>query len=370
MDLDPEVQITNTPNTGGTKRQLADRSPETAEPIRANKQTKLDYMGLCRKAQTNLDDLRRQVTMTTLAVNDKTSWKEAKDKFLGLFTKVVDSMDVNMNVVSDMAAGIGNYQEEIETKDRKISELHEKVIQLERRKDSQDIKESQDIMAGEIRQAMTQFKVLDLDIGKETEDRQEIVKEAAKALNERIRSDVKEKWQGATRQAKIIPVGRKTTKRQVDGKDIHTVPVLIKIDDKDDRWQAEEALRKSNVFPAFHWPQAMLPYIRQFRKDMVDNGIDENNNYIRIRPEDRLGKLRIRGDAKAKDNGKFETRAYWNVPTADVTKVVNNPELVKIQMVARNKLAPAAYLTRFLWVSRKTNSAPDRKSFLQQSPTV
>jgi hypothetical protein len=41
-------------------------------------------------------------------------------------------------------------------------------------------------MVGEIRQAMTQFKVLDLDIGKETEDRQEIVKEAARALNEKI----------------------------------------------------------------------------------------------------------------------------------------------------------------------------------------
>jgi hypothetical protein len=207
--------------------------------------------------------------------------------------------------------------------------LTERVKELEKRKDSQEIKDSQDEMASEIRQAMTTFKVMDLDLEKETDDRKTIIDKTGESINKKIRSDLKETWTSVTRTAKIIPVGRKTTKRQAEGKDIITIPVLIKIDDRDSRWQAEECLRKSKIHPTFHWPQGMMGHVKKFRQDIVDSGIDDKDYYIRIRPEDRNGRLRIRGDIKKKDGGKFEPKAYWCVPAMDANLNSSNSDLIK-----------------------------------------
>jgi hypothetical protein len=123
----------------------------------------------------------------------------------------------------------------------------------------------------------------------------------------------------------------------VEGKEINTVPVLIRIEDREDRWQAEEVLRKSNMHPSFHWPQGMMGHVKKFRQEIVDSGISEQDNYIRIRPEEKNGKLRIRGDVKAKTNGRFETKVYWQVPPMDNGLVAMNPDLVKAQWVGPPK---------------------------------
>jgi hypothetical protein len=255
-------------------------------------------MTICEKVGKGMDELKGQLVKTRRLINDRTSWKDAKDSFLTMFDTVVDTVEINANAITDVAAMADKYETEIEKKDRTISILTERVKELERRKDSQEIKDSQDEMASEIRQAMTSFKVMDLDQEKETDDRKTIIDKSEEAINKTIRSDMKETWTSVTRTAKIIPVGRKTTKRQVEGKDIVTVPILIKIDDRDSRWQAEECLRKSKIHPTFHWPQGMIGHVKKFRQDIVDSGIDDKDYYIRIRPEDRNGKLRIRGDIK------------------------------------------------------------------------
>jgi hypothetical protein len=139
-----------------------------------------------------------------------------------------------------------------------------------------------------------------------------------------------------TGQAKILPVGRKTTKRDTDEGETWTVPVLVRIEDRETRWKAEDTLRKSNVHPAFHWPQGMLPYVKQYRKDLLDSGISDKDNYIRIRPEDRFGKLRIRGDVKPKAGGKFTARAYWDIPPMDAGLLTGNPALTKPQWVKQD----------------------------------
>jgi hypothetical protein len=339
---DPGTQSApGTPATG-QKRTLEDRSPDVTPDGRTKR---INLMDLCVDTATDMDNLKKVLSTTTLTVNDKTSWKEAKDKFLGLFSTVVDTMERNMNTVTDVAAAVGKFQDLIDSKDKTIKALEEKIVMLERRKDSQEVKDSQELMASEIRQAMTHLKVMDLDMVKETDNRKDIIECAAKALNGKIRSDLTAKWAGATRSAKVVPLGKKTVKRQTDGKEINTVPVLIRIEDREERWQAEEVLRKSNVHPSFHWPQGMMGHVKKFRQEIVDSGVSESENYIRIRPEDKNGKLRIRGDVKAKTNGKFETKVYWSVPPFDNALISLNPELVKPQWTgptARGRnLAPA-----------------------------
>jgi hypothetical protein len=73
----------------------------------------------------------------------------------------------------------------------------------------------------------------------------------------------------------------------------------------------------------------MMGHVKKFRQDIVDSRIDDKDYYIRIRPEDRNGKLRIRGDIKKKDGGKFEPKAYWCVPAMDANLNSSNPDLIK-----------------------------------------
>jgi hypothetical protein len=165
-------------------------------------------------------------------------------------------------------------------------------------------------MTSEIRQAITHFKIMDLDVSRETDNRKDIIYNTARAINDKIRTDLAGKWGAATRTAKIVPLGRKRVKRTVDEKDINTVPVLVRIEDREDRWQAEEVIRKSNVHPSFHWPQGMMGHVKKFRQEIVDSGVSEQENYIRIWPEERNSKMRICDDIKAKANGKFVTKVY------------------------------------------------------------
>jgi hypothetical protein len=94
-------------------------------------------MGMCVDAATDMDSLKKAFNLTTLTVNDKTSWKEAKDKFLGLFSVVVDTIEKNMNTVTDIGAVVGKYEEKLEAKDKIIQGLEDKEASLKKRKEEE-----------------------------------------------------------------------------------------------------------------------------------------------------------------------------------------------------------------------------------------
>jgi hypothetical protein len=77
----------------------------------------------------------------------------------------------------------------------------------------------------------------------------------------------------------------------------------------------EDILRSSKVYPGFHWPQEMLSVVKDYKTVLKDNGLNEETTYVRIRPTERDGRVRIRADYKAKEgNGKFSTKATWTPP--------------------------------------------------------
>jgi hypothetical protein len=316
----------------GSKRTLDERSPDNDRQDRVSKMKKLDIMDMCKQAESTMDNVKIKLGETALKLQAKTTVNEVKDRFMELFETFAEAIDKNMTIMTDMAGGIHDYQTALERKDVVIARLEDKVKDLEARRIGQDVKESQDIMGGELKLAMTQFKVLDLDLGKESEDRKEITELATRAIKSKVRTDISKDWEEAAKGAKVIPVGRKTVKRQTDKGDIWTVPVLVRIEDKESRWRAEDILRKSNVHPAFHWPQGMLEHVKTFKQELVKAGHNDKDNYIRIRPEERAGKIRIKGDVKSKAGGRFVTKAYWNVPTADATFTSRNPDLIRIQL--------------------------------------
>ena len=47
----------------------------------------------------------------------------------------------------------------------------------------------------------------------------------------------------------------------------------------------------------------MVGVVKDYKKVLKENGVDEDRTYIRIRPAERDGKVRVKADLKAKDGG-------------------------------------------------------------------
>jgi hypothetical protein len=90
------------------------------------------------------------------------------------------------------------------------------------------------------------------------------------------------------------------------------------VDDRENRWELEDLLRQSKVYLAFHWG-----------RDMVGSSLKERYDdkpYIRIRPEERDGKWRIKADVKPKDgNERFHLGATWEIPPMCLEVRKKNP---------------------------------------------
>jgi hypothetical protein len=172
-----------------------------------------------------------------------------------------------------------------------------------------EAKASKKDMEEKVKVAATQFKVMDLDVGGAFADRKELTDAAKKALQNKVRTDLGAEYDDKIKQALIRVLSSKAYKRQGEAGKFWTAPVLVTIQDRETRWQVEDTLRKSKVFPGFHSPREMVDSVKAYRKVLDDMGFSDQDYYVRIRPEQRDGALRVRADAKEKEGtGTVETR--------------------------------------------------------------
>jgi hypothetical protein len=327
---------------GKDKRKIDDRSPQ-GDKDQASKRNMTDKdrgkdgqkskdkdneedmdmsFDFCERLTEKMDKLKGTVasTLTLMEVEKNPSMTEIKNWMTTLAKAQMSGMDDMACLVSEMFSEMDSMQEEIRTKDKEITKLQEQVaIQdtavkaVAKTKDTIEIKASSKDMEDRLKVAMTQFKVMDMDIGKETDNRQEIVSNGMKALKDKIRSDMRTEWEKLTDGVEVAPLMKRTAK--ATGKDFYTAPLLFTVPDRNRRWRMEEILRNSKVFPGFHWPQEMLPVIKGYKEVLKDNGVNEETTYVRIRPNDRDGKVKLRADVKGKEGaGRFAAKASWNAP--------------------------------------------------------
>ena len=58
--------------------------------------------------------------------------------------------------------------------------------------------------------------------------------------------------------------------------------------------------------------------MKEMKKALKEGRVDESTHYVRMRPDNRDGKWRIRADTKPKEGeGRFVFKASWPVPPAD-----------------------------------------------------
>ena len=263
-------------------------------------------------------------------------------------TVLVSCLQVQASNLSDIAGTITSLNEIITDLQEENNELRTELEEVKNLRESQQYKESCREMEVQVREAVAKVKVMDLDFGACLTDRKQLQDTARDRLKEKVRSDLRDRYDTLMARASLAVISRATTRRAYPEGEKWTAPILLTIPDKETRWETEDILRKSNVFPSFHWPKEMIEPVKVLRKAIVDSGIDEATHYIRIRPEDRDGRLRLRADTKPKaGSGKFTIRATWNIPALDNTIRNRNRDWAKPTMAARTeKTGPQARLAQ------------------------
>ena len=307
------------------KRKQEDRSPQYDEQVRKNRKMGNDMessFDFCQRMSNIMDNYKTKVstTLTMAEMESNPGCGDIKAWMVSLARHHMKGMDDMACMLTEMHEEMDNLNTELKGKDKKIRELQEELAAQDTvvkavvvTKDKIEVKASSKEMEDRLRQATTQFKVMDVDIGKETDNRTEIITRGMAAIKEKVRSDMQEEWTKLAEGVDVAPLVRKTAKPT--GKDHYSAPLLFTVQDKAKRWRMEEILRNSKIYPGFHWPQEMMTVLKDYKTVLKDNGVDDSTTYIRIRPVEREGKVKLRADTKNKEgSGKFSTRATWEAP--------------------------------------------------------
>jgi hypothetical protein len=242
--------------------------------------------------------------------------KDLKDSFIDVMKKFVMSViEAHGTMVSDLISQIMELESRVEETQDELMASKERVKDLENCREKSDVKLSRKEMTEKVAASARQFKILDVDFGKEMNDRKELVNAAKEKIGLKVRSDKRARYEELIRKASFQVLSKATTKRkeQDSDKDIWTAPILVSLDDRENRWELEDLLRQSKVYPTFHWGRDMIGLVKDMRTSIKEKYDDKY--YIRIRPEERDGKWRIKADVKAKDStDKFRLGATWDVP--------------------------------------------------------
>jgi hypothetical protein len=111
----------------------------------------------------------------------------------------------------------------------------------------------------------------------------------------------------------LTPFKSRKRKEQDTDKEIWTAPILLSVDDRENRWELEDILRQSKVYPNFHWSKEMVGLVKDMRNNLKEKFDDKY--FVRIRPEERDGKWRIKADVKPREgNERFKLGATWEIP--------------------------------------------------------
>ena len=251
-------------------------------------------------------------------------------KAAGDFAKVRDCMVKHLKGVvtfqtrmsshlSDLCNRVTQMEDLLEKAQAREAKANEKIESMERIRESTDIKASRAEMGKKMEVAVTQVKILDLSLDTQTDDRKELMHAVRCRLKAKVKADDQPRYEELVRKSAVQVLANKSVKRKrkSDGQDIWTAPVVLAIPDRETRWEMEDLLRRSKIYPTFHWPKEFLDPLKRMREELSKK-IDEDSHYVRIRPVLADGKWRIRADTRAKEgNDRFSAAASWEMPPLD-----------------------------------------------------
>ena len=244
--------------------------------------------------------------------------------------EMLRGMDEVMSAMSDCVQTDRRDKEEYRRKaEDTMQKLNEKAreaeVRLEAMKSARDRalrKESEQVTIDKLRLTARQIKYVDVDFGRVTRDRKEIIEKMIGYMKEDVNLADWKRADTLIRRTKIIILGKETVRRElVDGDSlrwIFTVPILLEFRSENDKLELEDMLRAGGWYSVFHWPAECLEFVREVRAETSRMGYSDQAHYIKVRPEEKEGKLMIKVDVKPKiEGGRFKTVAFWGIPPAD-----------------------------------------------------
>jgi hypothetical protein len=277
------------------------------------------------------DDLHVKITGINSAIGElkqgtMKDFREALTDVLGKL--VVPILEDQGSLISDLIEGISVLESRIEYLTSEKEKNDERMESLEKCRESVELKGSRKDMTERVSTASKQFKIMDIDFGKEMSDRKELMAKAKEIMAEKVRSDKRARYEELLRHASLQVLARSTTRRkpQKEDKEIWTAPILFTVEDRETRWEMEDTMRASNLHPTFHWNREMVGLVKEMRGTLKER-FPEEKKYIRIRPEEREGRWKIKADIKPKEGEghRFRLGATWDIPPMCPEVRKNNP---------------------------------------------
>ena len=240
---------------------------------------------------------------------------------------MVEAMEAVMNGLSDAVQkdrlGSERVEEQLKSRitnvEQRVQETENKLEVLKRSKDRQVWKESVQAMTKKIGLGDRQLKYVDIDYGRVTNSKREIVEKTIAYMKEDVGQDGGRRLEVIMRRTRFILLGKETVLRTLDDQNIYTVPVLLEFRSVNDKVEVEEMLREVGWYPVYHWPKECMEFVKDARLEVRRMGFQEDRYFVKIRPDWRDGAMEIRGEVKEnRAGGKFRTVAIWDVPPADI----------------------------------------------------
>ena len=175
------------------------------------------------------------------------------------------------------------------------------------------VAESVKQMEEKVREASWALKVVNMDLDLETENKRLIVRKVLGEVRRKVRQEDAGQVDRVLRRTRVVVLGRKTEGRKVGDRTIWSVPILFQCLDKKDVKDLEWGLKGGGVFPTVHWPEEVMEFINSIKREVRDES-PEQRNWIRVRPVEVEGQIRIRVDKKLSGVGRFKLCGEWTCP--------------------------------------------------------
>jgi hypothetical protein len=315
-----------------------ERSPQVEEVRQTRRRLNEFDMGVC---FTKIGNTMKQRTEEVLA--------KAPEGLKGLLG---ESLGVLMQAVEEIMIGMsdGIKQERIEREltdkkqDDRLAELEEKVKEVTNITGSLTnnnvrgrIRESVREMEKKVEEANCGVKVLDIDIGKDTDDRRDIVRRALDTVRSYAREDSQRWLDTILKRTRVVVLGKRTVRRTArDDRTEFSVPILFQCRDRRDAEDLDSILRGAGYYPSFHWPREIMDFVGAVREEVRKMGFSDREYFQRIRPEYRDGALQIKAEVKQKEgNGRFQLKGVWGCPPLRRQLWDAVPDLLKSKLRGR-----------------------------------
>ena len=206
-------------------------------------------------------------------------------------------------------------EDRFEKLEQKVKDVVDTADQLTEVRIKNRERESVKAMEDKVEESMLALKVMNIDIGRVSEDKRDIVRYTLETVRSYVRDDDKRWFDQISRRTRIIILGRGTRRYDRGGVVEFSVPTLFQCQDKRDTEAMEDMLRGAGYHPTVHWPSEIMEFVWGVKDQVRKMGISDREYFYKVRPEKREGKVQIKVEVKPKEGGgRFVLKGVWTCP--------------------------------------------------------